>query len=171
VALSTETRDAYFTNSYPEPAMGYLFVKDLLGDALFTRALHYYMAQWNGKHPMPFDFFNCMNAGSGQNLNWFWKRWFFDGGYADLAITSVLRSGNTSTITITSKGSKPVPIDLSITYSDNTTAKVHRTIAVWEKGASAVRIAVPSTKAIKKVELGSTWVPDANKKDNVYPAQ
>ena len=171
MALSIETREAYFTNSYPEPAMGYLFVKDLLGDSLFTRALHYYMGQWNGKHPMPFDFFNCMNAGSGKNLNWFWKRWFFDGGYADLAISSVVKKGATATIAVTSKGTKPVPIDLTITYADNTTAKVHRTIAVWEKGAASVSISVPATKTIKKVELGSTWVPDANKKDNIYPAK
>ena len=39
--------------------------------------------------PMPYDFFNCMNTGSGKNLNWFWKRWFFDAGYPDLAISSV----------------------------------------------------------------------------------
>ena len=58
--------------------MGYLYVKDMLGDVLFTRALHHYIEQWHGKHPMPNDFFYCMNEGSGRNLNWFWKKWFFD---------------------------------------------------------------------------------------------
>ncbi|RMD99836.1 MAG: peptidase, partial [Bacteroidetes bacterium] len=67
-----------FTNSYPKPAMGYLFVKDLLGDELFTKALHHYIETWRGKHPLPLDFFNCMNAGAGRNLNWFWKAWFYD---------------------------------------------------------------------------------------------
>jgi hypothetical protein len=37
MTLSTELSAAYFTNSYPKPAMGYLFVKDMLGDELFTR--------------------------------------------------------------------------------------------------------------------------------------
>ena len=53
--------------------MGYLFVRDMLGDSLFTKALHHYIREWNGKHPMPHDFFNAMNTGSGKNLNWFWS--------------------------------------------------------------------------------------------------
>lgn len=169
MSLSTENDAAYFTNAYPEPAMGYLYVKDLLGDSLFTKALHYYIAQWNGKHPMPFDFFNAMNAGAGKNLNWFWKRWFFDGGFADLAITSVVKKGTSYAITVTSKGTKPVPVDLIVTYTDNTTVKLHRSIGIWEKGASQTVITTPAKVGIKKIELGSTWVPDADKKDNIYP--
>ena len=67
--------------------MGYLYVRDMLGDELFTKALHYYISQWHGKHPMPYDFFNCINTGSGVNLNWFWKSWFFDDGMPDLGIS------------------------------------------------------------------------------------
>ena len=168
MALSTEINTAYFTNSYPEPAMGYLFVRDYLGDSVFTKALHYYISQWNGKHPMPFDFFNCINAGSGKNLNWFWKKWFFEGGYADLAISSVTPKLNAYKVVITSKGSKPVPIDLKITYVDKTTSSLHRSIEVWQKGATEISIAVPATKKIIKIELGSTWVPDVDKSDNVF---
>lgn len=171
MSLSTENNASYFTNAYPEPAMGYLYVRDLLGNSLFTKALHYYIAQWNGKHPMPFDFFNCMNTGSGKNLNWFWKRWFFEGGFADLAISAVIKKGSAYIITVISKGTKPVPVDLTVTYTDGTTSKVHRTIAVWEKGATSTTVTVPTTKAIQNITLGSTWVPDADKKDNVYPAR
>ncbi|HEV7332190.1 MAG TPA: M1 family metallopeptidase [Flavisolibacter sp.] len=171
MSLSTENSAAYFTNAYPEPAMGYLFVRDMLGDSLFNKALHHYITLWNGKHPMPFDFFNSMNVGAGRNLNWFWKRWFFDGGFADLALTSVTKKGSNHVITVASKGTKPVPVDLTITYADNSTSKVHRSIAVWERGNSSIAITVPSTKAIQKIVLGSTWVPDADKKDNVYVAK
>jgi hypothetical protein len=34
---------AKFTDSYPKPALAYLYVKDMLGDELFTKALHYYI--------------------------------------------------------------------------------------------------------------------------------
>ena len=170
VTLSTEMTSAYFTNSYPEPAMGYLFIKDYLGDSLFTKALHYYIRQWKGKHPIPFDFFNCMNAGAGRNLNWFWKRWFFEGGYADLAISSVVPKLNAYRVTITSKGTKPVPVDLEISFTDKTTTCIHRSIAAWEKGNTSVVVTIPTTKKIQRIVLGSTWVPDANKKDNVYEA-
>jgi aminopeptidase N len=85
--LSTlQSGTAFFLNSYPKPALGYLYVKDLLGEELFTKALHTYIRNWHGKHPMPFDFFNSMNTGAGQNLNWFWQRWFFEDGYPDLAM-------------------------------------------------------------------------------------
>ena len=80
--------------------MGYLYVKDMLGDELFTKALHYYIQQWHGKHPMPLDFFNCMNTGSGKNLNWFWKKWFYENGVPDLAITNVKQSGKQVTVTV-----------------------------------------------------------------------
>ena len=168
ISLSTENNASYFTNAYPEPAMGYLYVKDMLGDSLFTKALHHYIAQWNGKHPMPYDFFYSMNTGSGKNLNWFWKRWFFDGGFADLAISSVTKKGSNYNIVVTAKGAKPVPVDLTISYSDGTTSKVHRSVAVWEKGNTSVTITVPAKQTIQKIILGSTWVPDADKKDNVY---
>ncbi|MCC7377828.1 MAG: M1 family metallopeptidase, partial [Chitinophagaceae bacterium] len=91
VTLTTqENGTAMFINSYPKPAMGYLFVKDMLGDDLFYKGLHNYFRNWAGKHPIPYDFFFSMNEGSGKNLDWFWKRWFFDDGVPDLAIAKVV---------------------------------------------------------------------------------
>jgi hypothetical protein len=167
--LSTQlSGTSYFLNSYPKPAFGYLYVRDMLGDSLFTKALHYYIQQWHGKHPMPYDFFNCMNTGSGKNLNWFWKKWFFDNGLPDLAITSVSNKLKSYSVIITSKGSKPVPIDLTITFADKSVSKIHRSIEVWEKGNSTVTITIPTTQKITRVELGSTYNVDASKEDNVF---
>jgi len=166
--LSTQINGmTYFLNSYPKPAFGYLFVKDLLGDELFTKALHYYIEQWHGKHPMPHDFFNCMNKGSGQNLDWFWQRWFFDDGVPDLAITDATHSGNNYNVLITSKGNKPVPLDLTIFYTDGSTQKIHRTIAVWEK-SNELSLFFTAKKPVHKLVLGSGHVPDINKEDNDY---
>jgi hypothetical protein len=159
---------ALFLNSYVKPALGYLYIKDYLGDELFTKALHYYIEQWHGKHPMPYDFFYCMNTGSGKNLNWFWKRWFFDHGEPDLAITDVKRKGNRYTVTIQLKGTKPVPVDLSIAFVDNSTAKEHKSIAAWENGSTTTTITFNSDKEVQKITLGSTWVPDVNKEDNSW---
>jgi len=153
-----------FINSYPKPALGYLYVKDMLGEEVFYRALHNYIRNWNGKHPMPYDFFYSMNNGAGRNMNWFWKKWFFDSGVPDLAIASV----NGRNITIESVGEKPVPIDLIITFSDGSTEKTHRSIAVWEKGNKTVLITTGSSKPVKKAELGSTYAADRNKKNNVW---
>ncbi|MBC8084500.1 MAG: M1 family metallopeptidase [Hymenobacter sp.] len=167
--LSTQlSGPAAFLNGYPKPALGYLYVKDLLGDELFTQALHTYIRAWHGKHPMPYDFFNSMNTGAGQNLNWFWQRWFFDGGYPDLAISSVSKSAPGYDILVTAKGTKPVPIDLTVTFADGTTDKLHRTVAAWQAGNPSVTVPVATAKVVRKVELGSTYVPDKNKADNVW---
>ncbi|OON65792.1 M1 family metallopeptidase [Hymenobacter sp. CRA2] len=170
--LSTQqTGTAFFLNSYPKPAFGYLYVKDLLGDELFTKALHTYIQNWHGKHPMPYDFFNSMNAGAGRNLNWFWQRWFFDGGYPDLSIQSVTKQGAGYDVTVEAKGTKPVPVDLTITYADGSTQQAHRNIGVWETGARTVTVNLPGDKAVKQVKLGSTLVPDSYTRDNVWEGQ
>lgn len=160
---------ASFTNSYPKPAMGYLFVKDMLGDELFYKGLHYYINQWHGKHPIPYDFFNCMNAGTGKNMDWFWKRWFMQTGVPDLAITSVKTGGKAKAV-ITSVGTLPVPVNLVVTFADGITQTVYRSIEVWEKGNTTVTIPLPKGKTITKITLGDVHIPDSNKKDNVWEA-
>jgi hypothetical protein len=162
---------AYETNSYPKPGLGYLYIKDMLGDALFTKALHYYITQWHGKHPMPYDFFNCMNTGSGMNLNWFWKKWFFDGGIPDQAIDKVSHTDKQYTVIIKNVGSKPVPIDLTIYYADGTTKLIHKTIACWQSGNKTVTLSFTAEKKIDKMILGNGYDADANKDDNIWAAQ
>jgi hypothetical protein len=157
-----------FTDSYPKPAMGYLFVKDMLGDELFTKALHYYIANWHGKHPGPFDFFNGMNAGASRNMNWFWKRWFFDGGVPDLAIGKVNNTGVKYEVQIRSIGTKPVPVDLAVEYTDGSSKTIHRDISCWEKGNRSIILSFDAAKTVKQLKLGSTYTPDVDKANNVY---
>ena len=155
-----------FTNSYPKPGLGYLFVKDYLGDALFTKALHHYIEQWHGKHPMPFDFFYSMNEGSGKNMDWFCKPWFFGEGVTDLALNSAVKSATGYTITIMNKSDKPLPVDLLLNYADGSSEKVHHSIGIWEKAEKSVEVAIKTSKTLKDVRLGSTYVPDKDKSDN-----
>ncbi|QES87333.1 M1 family metallopeptidase [Rhizosphaericola mali] len=159
-----EGTTAFAVNSYPKPGLGYLYVRDLLGPELFTKALHHYIATWHGKHPIPYDFFNCMNEGSGQDLNWFWKIWFFESGFSDQAIETV----KDSQITIRSKGRKPTPIDLYITYRDQSKEKIHRTIEVWKNGNSSVTIPLHSNKKIEKIVLGNYFDVDIDRSDNIW---
>lgn len=169
MTLTTQlTGTAFFLNSYVKPALGYLYLKDYLGNDLFTKALHYYIEQWHGKHPMPYDFFYCMNAGSGKNLNWFWKSWFFEKGVANLAIEKVKKRGKKHKVTIVSKGNKPVPVDLSITLEDNSIIKRHESIRVWEKGNTSTTISFRTHKKVLGITLGSLYYVDVDKKDNIW---
>ncbi len=173
MSITTGLTDrAVLLNSYVKPALGYHYVRDLLGEEGFTKALHHYIGTWHGKHPLPLDFFEAMNVGAGQDLTWFWRRWFYEGGVPDLAIAAVEpAAGGGGTVQVEAKGPKPVPIDLTITFVDGTTQQLHRTIAVWADAATTrVAVPVPGAKTIKSVTLGSLYVADVNSADNVWPA-
>ena len=167
ITLSTQEEGSdYYLNSYPKPGLGYLYVKDLLGDSLFRKGLHRYIADWHGKHPIPLDFFGSMNTGSGRNLNWFWKRWFYEGGYTDLAIRGLRGAGKTRFVTIDNKGGKPIPIDLTIEFADGSKEKIHRSVDIWKKGNASADIPIASAKPIHNITLGSTYTPDNHPADN-----
>jgi len=157
-----------YLDSYPKPALGYLIVKYMLGDSLFFKGLHYYINNWNGKHPIPLDFFNAMNTGSGKNMNWFWKKWFYDDGYPDLSFGPVAKTANEYKVIVNSICTKPVPVDLTIYFQDNTTQKIHRNISCWENGERKIIINFTSSKKPVKMKLGSLYIPDINQKDNEY---
>ncbi|MEJ5995867.1 M1 family metallopeptidase [Pedobacter sp. Du54] len=170
ITLTTDLKGSgSFTNNYPKPGFGYLFIKDYLGDKLFTKALHHYITSWQGKHPMPYDFFYSMNFGAGKNLDWFWKRWFFEDGIVDMAIKNVVQVSNDEySIQVDNKSNKPLPIDLTITFDDGSIEKQHQSIAAWENGSSTYLSVVKTKKKIVKVVLGSSHVPDKNKSDNTF---
>ena len=170
MTLSTQLIDSvsYKINSYHKPALGYLYAKDMLGDSLFLKGLHYYISQWHGKHPIPMDFFNCMNAGTGRNLNWFWKRWFFDNGYPDLAIAGVDESGKRPRVTVEMKGEKPVPIHMTVYNVDGSIDRIHYDVSCWEKGNTSFAFDLVSAKPFRKLVLGDVYDADVNKKDNVF---
>lgn len=157
-----------FTNSYPKPALGYLYVKDYLGDTLFTKALHHYIRSWNGKHPMPFDFFYSMNEGAGKNMNWFWKRWFFEDGVTDMGITAVEKTASGYLIKVENKSNKPMAVYLRLSYAEGAEENIHETIGVWEHGGKVIAIPVKTSRTLKQVLLGNAHVPDKDNTNNRF---
>lgn len=158
----------YQTNSYPKPALGYLYLKDLLGNDLFTKSMHSYISKWHGKHPMPYDFFNCINTASGQNLNWFWKSWFFDYGVPNLAISRVSIYKKQYNVIITNVGAKPIPIDLTVFYKDGTTKLFHENVNCWKNGNKTTTVYFTDQKRVDRMVLGTGYDADVNKLDNVW---
>jgi hypothetical protein len=107
-----------------------------------------------------------MNVGSGVNLNWYWKRWFFDNSVPDLAIRKFIDSKKEKTIVVEMKGDKPVPIDLNILFTDGSAQKIHRSVSIWKRGDKTVDIKFTSDKTVREITLDSLIVSDINKKDN-----
>lgn len=164
------TGAGFGNNIYGKAALGYIAAKDLLGDALFKKCLHEYMRRWNGKHPLPWDFFNSFNAAAGKNLDWFWNNWFFTSGYIDLAIQAVKKTSTGYTVSLKNTGGFVAPADLVITYKDGSTETKHFTPAVWEKDQKQASVSITTKKQIKSVKLDGGIFMDANEEDNVYPA-
>ncbi|WP_242920829.1 M1 family metallopeptidase [Pontibacter liquoris] len=161
---------AYGNNAYGKPALGYLAVKDLLGDALFKKCLHAYVDRWHGKHPLPWDFFNTFNNVSGQNLNWFWHNWFFTNGYIDLAIQDVKQKRKTYTVTVQNIGGFAAPFDVQVKYSDGSTDTLHQTAAIWRNNPQQASIKIPTKKKVQSVALAGGIFMDADEGNNLWPA-
>ncbi|MCI1186729.1 M1 family metallopeptidase [Hymenobacter sp. DH14] len=165
ITPSSELKAGYGNNAYGKPSLSYLALKDMLGDALFKKALHEYMDRWHGKHPIPWDYFNSMSNASGQDLNWFFNNWFFTNGYIDLAVGPI--SG--TSVTVNNVGGFAAPFDMQLEYADGTKETLHQTAAVWRANQQQAVITTP--KAVKSVKLDGGIFMDANEKDNVSAAR
>src|SRR5581483_11666244 len=153
-------------NSYGKASLSYLALKDMLGDDLFKKALHTYMENWHGKHPIPWDYFNSMIAGSGKDLRWFFNNWFFTPGYCDLSLEAVKKTMGGYDLSINNAGGFAIPFDVILTYADGTTGTFHQTPLVWEKDQKAITIHIPTSGAIRSATLDNGIFMDANEKDN-----
>ncbi len=167
---SRNLSSAYRNAAYQRPSQAYFTLLDLLGYEKFHQCMTEYMDRWKGKHPAPFDFFQTWNDVSGQNLDWFWRPWFFDWGFPDLGIQGVIKdeAANGEVIMVERKGNIPVPIHLEVEYTDGSKEIFHETAAVWRDGKQNLRMACAEGKKVKSAKLGATTIPDADRKDNVW---
>ncbi len=159
---------AYLYNSYEKAALVYYILQDLLGDERFVKALQEYVRRWNGKHPTPFDFFFTFEDAGGQDLGWLFQPWFFEYGYADLAIADVSQTDAGYEIVIERVGRHPIPVDLQITYADGSVGKHRAPVSVWKDGQRTWTLELPDVQGIRVIELGEPNIPDADPSNNRY---
>jgi hypothetical protein len=158
----------YRYNAYIKAANFYNMLKEYLGDKLFLKALHEYMGRWNGKHPIPYDFFNSMSSAIGEDLTWIIKPWFFEYGYLDLAIKDISLTGNNYNIVIGKKGNYPGGFKLKITYSDGTNEIISKDVSVWKDGNKQYIIERPAAnKIIKAILFDKIWL-DADSSNDEF---
>lgn len=161
---------ARFSDKDLKPALGLRYIREMLGDSLFCKAMKYYIQQWQGKHPTPYDFFNCINKGSGSDLNWFWQNWFFEKNAPDLAIEKVQIKPHQCTVIIKRNEEGMVPVHLSVFYKDGTGSSITKNISCWKNGNRAITITISAQKQIAKIILGEAYDADVNMSNNVWSA-
>jgi aminopeptidase N len=155
-------------SAYSRSSAAYEILRNMLGDELFLKGLQTFMERWNGKHPIPYDLFYSFNDGTGEDLNWYWKSWFFDFGYPDLSITKVEVGDINVSVTVKKEGNIPIPIKLTFIYSDNTESTLIKDASIWSDGKDEFIITEKNTKTIETIKLGDAHIPDVNQTRNIY---
>ncbi|MDP9079849.1 MAG: M1 family metallopeptidase [Bacteroidota bacterium] len=171
ITPTSELKDGYAHNAYGKASLSYMALKDLLGDDLFKKALHIYMNNWNGKHPIPWDYFNSINSGAGRDLNWFFENWFYTNYYIDLGIKSVTKIGAGYKIVIDNIGGFAVPFDVRLTYSDGTTGVIHQTPAIWQSNQKQATLNLKNKQTITSIVIDGGIFMDADVSNNKWESK
>jgi hypothetical protein len=159
---------SYRYASYHKAACAYDILKDILGEKIFSKCLKEYIKRWNGKHPTPYDFFNTFKDVSGENLDWFFKPWYFEFGYPDLGISSVRTESGKLKITVEKIGNYPVPIYLVIKKDNNENIEIYESAKIWSNGVTKITFEKQAEDNMISIELGNKYIPDINNANNIY---
>lgn len=160
--------NSYRSSAYDRSSISYLFLREILGDEIFFKALHEYINRWSSKHPTPYDFFFTFNDVSGQNLNWFWKPWFFEKGFPDLAIDNVVMNEKEADVKIKRVGNIPTPVKLKITYEDDSVEEFYFPANIWKNSNKEFSVNVKLNGILKQIELGDLTIPDSDRENNLF---
>ena len=90
IMSNSENIIGFGPNAYSKPATGLNILREtIMGRELFDYAFKEYARRWAFKHPEPADLFRTMEDASGEDLDWFWRGWFYSIDACDIALDTV----------------------------------------------------------------------------------
>jgi hypothetical protein len=90
IMTNSENIINFGANAYSKPATGLNILREtVMGRELFDYAFREYSRRWAFKHPTPADLFRTMEDASAEDLDWFWRGWFYSIDACDIAIDTV----------------------------------------------------------------------------------
>ena len=90
IMSNSENIVGFGPNAYSKPATGLNILREtIMGRELFDYAFKEYARRWAFKHPEPADFFRTLEDASGEDLDWFWRGWFYGTDACDISLDSV----------------------------------------------------------------------------------
>jgi len=158
----------YAALSNGKSGMALRLFQDYLGKDTFRSLMYSFINLWKNSHPSPYDFFAFTNDFFDTNLDWFWRKWFFEYAKADLSIKELFYNEDSYSITIENLGGLPLPVELLIEYTDGSTETISNKMDIWKTGNRTLSINHITDKEIKKVVLGNKLIPDINKNNNSF---
>lgn len=93
IMTNSENIVQFGPNAYSKPATGLNILREtIMGRDLFDYAFREYARRWAFKHPTPADLFRTMEDASAEDLDWFWRGWFYNTDPCDISLDSVKSS-------------------------------------------------------------------------------
>jgi Peptidase family M1 domain len=90
IMTNSENIIQFGPNAYSKPATGLNILREtIMGRELFDYAFREYARRWAFKHPTPADLFRTMEDASGEDLDWYWRGWFYGTEPCDISLDTV----------------------------------------------------------------------------------
>ncbi len=90
IMSNSENIIGFGPNAYSKPATGLNILREtIMGRELFDYSFKEYARRWAFKHPTPADLFRTMEDASGEDLDWFWRGWFYSTDACDISLDTV----------------------------------------------------------------------------------
>ncbi len=157
---------------YYKTALGLRLLREsIIGHERFDRGFKAYIQRWAFKHPQPADFFRTIADYSGENLDWFWRGWFYSTDVLDQAIDSVVADSAKSVIYLANKAGLVMPFKLGVTFSDDKIDSFEVPVETWFQGNNYT-LPIYDERKIEKVVIDPNHVmPDINRENNVWESK
>jgi hypothetical protein len=118
IMTNSENIIQFGPNAYSKPATGLNILREtIIGRENFDYAFREYARRWAFKHPTPADLFRTMEDASAEDLDWFWRGWFYGTEPCDISLdtvkwanlsTEATPAGRTTETTMTQPVGKPL---------------------------------------------------------------
>lgn len=156
-------------NAYYKPGYGLRLLRDyILGQERFDEAFRTYIERWKYKHPLPEDFFRTIENVAGEDLDYFWRGWFYNVERFDQAITDVQKSDSMVSLTLQNKGGLILPTVVELTFTDGSKQRYPFAAEVWSGGSVFETQLNTSGKTVRTVKLDpDNLTPDVDRANNV----
>lgn len=90
IMTNSENIIQFGPNAYSKPSTGLNILREtIVGRDLFDYAFREYARRWAFKHPTPADLFRTIEDASGEDLDWFWRGWFYNTDPCDISLDTV----------------------------------------------------------------------------------
>lgn len=180
---------AYGASAYSKGSVFLSQLGYIIGEENLKKTLRRYYDEWKFKHPAPNDFIRVAEKVSGAELDWYLTDWTQTTNRIDYGIQAVEEEGDQTRVVLERIGEMPMPIELTVTYSDGTKEEIYIPLQMmrqdkpgfeetqvkddwaWAYPTYSFTLSKPKSQ-VASIEIDSSrMMADVNRANNVYPQQ